>query len=49
MLVKRDISVLTLCLCVHFQVMDMPGLGFGTGEYFPYVYFKINIDMVERI
>ncbi|KAF0295258.1 V-type proton ATPase subunit C 1-A [Amphibalanus amphitrite] len=31
------------------DVMDMPGLGFGTGEYYPYVYFKINIDMVERI
>lgn len=27
--------------------MDMPaGLGFGQSEYFPYVYYKINIDMV---
>ncbi len=26
---------------------DIPaGLGFGQSEYFPYVYFKINIDMV---
>lgn len=26
---------------------DVPaGLGFGQSEYFPYVYFKINIDMV---
>ena len=22
------------------------GLGFGQSEYFPYVYYKINIDMV---
>ena len=27
---------------------DIPtGLGFGQGEYYPYVYFKINIDMVS--
>ncbi|KAL7642174.1 UNVERIFIED_CONTAM: hypothetical protein RMT77_006735 [Armadillidium vulgare] len=25
--------------------MDIPGLGFNTAEYYPYVYFKINIDM----
>merc|ERR1711974_335439 len=26
---------------------DIPaGLGFGQGEYYPYVYFKINIDMI---
>jgi len=26
---------------------DVPaGLGFGQAEYYPYVYFKINIDMV---
>jgi len=31
------------------DVVDMPGLGFGTSEYYPYVYFKINIDMVDRI
>ena len=27
--------------------MEMPaGLGFGQSEYYPYVYYKINIDMV---
>lgn len=27
--------------------LDMPaGLGFGQSEYYPYVYYKINIDMV---
>ncbi|XP_058986838.1 V-type proton ATPase subunit C isoform X2 [Musca domestica] len=27
--------------------VDIPGLGFGQAEYFPYVFYKINIDMVE--
>lgn len=27
--------------------VDIPGLGFGQSEYFPYVYYKLNIDMVE--
>jgi len=30
-----------------FQSVDIPGLGFGQAEYFPYVYYKINIDMVD--
>jgi V-type H+-transporting ATPase subunit C len=25
---------------------DIPGLNFGQNEYYPYVYFKINIDMI---
>ncbi|XP_022184739.1 V-type proton ATPase subunit C [Nilaparvata lugens] len=28
--------------------VDIPGLGFGQSDYFPYVYYKINIDMVEN-
>ncbi|XP_043255250.1 V-type proton ATPase subunit C isoform X2 [Colletes gigas] len=27
---------------------DMPGLTFGQSDYFPYVYYKINIDMVNQ-
>ncbi|PSN31288.1 V-type proton ATPase subunit C [Blattella germanica] len=27
--------------------VDIPGLGFGQSEYFPYVYYKINVDMVD--
>ncbi|XP_058054144.1 V-type proton ATPase subunit C [Anopheles bellator] len=27
--------------------VDIPGLGFGQSEYFPYVYYKLNIDMVD--
>ncbi|XP_043488218.1 V-type proton ATPase subunit C isoform X3 [Polistes fuscatus] len=27
--------------------MDIPGLGFGQSDYFPYVYYKINVDMVD--
>lgn len=27
--------------------VDIPGLGFGQADYYPYVYYKINIDMIE--
>ena len=27
--------------------MEVPGLVFGQSEYFPYVYYKLDIDMVE--
>uniref|UniRef100_U5EWK4 V-type proton ATPase subunit C n=1 Tax=Corethrella appendiculata TaxID=1370023 RepID=U5EWK4_9DIPT len=27
--------------------VDIPGLGFGQSEYFPYVYYKLNVDMIE--
>ncbi|KAJ8963413.1 hypothetical protein NQ318_018893 [Aromia moschata] len=27
--------------------VDIPGLGFGQSEYYPYVYYKINVDMIE--
>lgn len=30
-----------------FQSVDIPGLGFGQSEYYPYVYYKINVDMIE--
>lgn len=29
------------------DAVDIPGLGFGQNDYFPYVYYKINIDMVD--
>ncbi|CAL8093581.1 unnamed protein product [Orchesella dallaii] len=29
------------------EPMDMPGLVFGQTEYYPYVYYKLDIDMVE--
>ncbi|XP_014470897.1 PREDICTED: V-type proton ATPase subunit C isoform X1 [Dinoponera quadriceps] len=28
--------------------VDIPGLGFGQSDYFPYVYYKINVDMVNN-
>lgn len=28
--------------------VDIPGLGFGQNDYFPYVYYKINVDMVDN-
>lgn len=27
--------------------VDIAGLGFGSSEYYPYVFYKLNIDMVE--
>lgn len=30
------------------DTMDIPGLGFNTGEYYPYVYFKLNIDPLNE-
>ncbi|CAG9573865.1 unnamed protein product [Danaus chrysippus] len=27
---------------------ELAGLGFGQSDYFPYVFYKINIDMVEK-
>jgi hypothetical protein len=29
------------------QSVDIPGLGFGQSEYFPYVYYKVNVDMMD--
>lgn len=31
----------------HHDSVEIPGLGFGQSEYFPYVYYKINIDMLD--
>lgn len=31
----------------HQDSVDIPGLGFGQADYYPYVYYKINIDMVD--
>ncbi|CAG4966341.1 unnamed protein product [Colias eurytheme] len=27
---------------------ELAGLGFGQSEYFPYVFYKINVDMIEK-
>uniref|UniRef100_A0A1L8ECS3 V-type proton ATPase subunit C n=1 Tax=Haematobia irritans TaxID=7368 RepID=A0A1L8ECS3_HAEIR len=29
------------------DTVDIPGLGFGQSEYYPYVFYKLNIDMIE--
>ncbi|XP_060527467.1 V-type proton ATPase subunit C isoform X2 [Cylas formicarius] len=31
----------------HVDNVDIPGLGFGQSEYYPYVYYKINVDMID--
>jgi len=31
------------------EMMDIPGLpGLGGADYYPYVYYKLNIDMIEH-
>lgn len=30
-----------------YDSVDIPGLGFGQADYYPYVYYKINIDMID--
>nr|CAD7587819.1 unnamed protein product [Timema genevievae] len=41
-----DSSALQSSGAQHDSV-DIPGLGFGQSEYYAYVYYKINIDMVD--
>ncbi|GLV43486.1 Vacuolar H[+] ATPase 44kD subunit [Carabus blaptoides fortunei] len=31
----------------NFDTVDMAGLGFGQSDYYPYVYYKLNIDMID--
>ncbi|XP_044744839.1 V-type proton ATPase subunit C isoform X1 [Coccinella septempunctata] len=31
----------------NVDAVDIPGLGFGQQEYYPYVYYKINVDMID--
>lgn len=31
----------------NFDSVDMAGLGFGQSDYYPYVYYKLNIDMID--
>lgn len=48
--IRSNIQALLLHLLiwfVGFQSVDIPGLGFGQSDYYPYVYYKINIDMVD--
>lgn len=33
---------------VAHDSVEIPGLGFGQSDYYPYVYYKINIDMVDH-
>lgn len=48
-----DVSQTSILTALFFnpgyilQSVDIPGLGFGQQEYYPYVYYKINIDMVD--
>lgn len=51
--VSSDVSNVKILNCnfslISFlsQNVDIPGLGFGQSEYYPYVFYKLNVDMVE--
>ena len=33
----------------HFQNIDLPGLAqFGQQDYHPYVFFKVNLNLLEK-
>ena len=32
---------------LFLQMVDIPGLNIGQADYYPYVYYSLNIDMVE--
>lgn len=36
-----------MLLLLLLQSVDIPGLGFGQSEYFPYVSYKVNVDMMD--
>jgi hypothetical protein len=40
-------TVWVYLLLLFLQSVDIPGLGYGQSEYFPYVYYKINVDMMD--
>lgn len=51
MLWRRPLScvcVTQLCLCSLFQAsMDIPGLNLSQQEYYPYVYYKIDCNLLD--
>lgn len=41
---------ITLKICCYFifQNVDLPGLSFGQQDYYPYVFFKLNLNLLEK-
>jgi hypothetical protein len=44
--INENLSVVRMILLL-LQSVDIPGLGFGQSEYFPYVSYKVNVDMMD--
>lgn len=38
----------TLQGAANVDNVDIPGLGFGQSDYYPYVYYRLNIDMIDN-
>lgn len=45
--VTENLSGVRIITLLLLQSVDIPGLGFGQSEYFPYVYYKVNVDMMD--
>jgi hypothetical protein len=46
--INENLSVVRIMLLLLLlQSVDIPGLGFGQSEYFPYVSYKVNVDMMD--
>ena len=41
--------VCNFVFCFFFlQNVDLPGLSFGQQDYYPYVFFKLNLNLLEK-
>ena len=29
-------------------MMDIPGMNMGSAEYYPYIYYRINLDLLDQ-
>ena len=41
-LIKFNVSI------TFFQNVDLPGMPFGQQDYYPYVFFKLNLNLLEK-
>jgi len=31
------------------ELVDIPGMNMGSGDYYPYIYYKINLDLLDQV
>lgn len=37
-----------VCVLQMGQMVDIPGMNMGSAEYFPYIYYRINLDLLDQ-